>query len=107
MNIESKQEGFKKTFNTIVFSILSIPVFIYGVYCILTQEAINTTVAAGVVYNSSAVGTGLVYIGLAGLLFFGLALKDQETKMMFIFRAFGVIAASACILIGILYFGFI
>ena len=106
MNIERAQERFKSHLNTIVFTILALPLFIYGMYCIEAREAINTSVAAGVVYDSSAVGTGLVYVGLAGLLFFGLALKNKETRPLFIFRAFGFCIATGCILVGILYFGF-
>ena len=106
MSIEIAQERFKSHLNTIVFTILALPPFVYGMYCIEAREAINTSVASGVVYDSSAVGTGLVYVGIAGLLFFGLALKDREAKPIFIFRAIGFIAAFCCILVGILYFGF-
>ncbi|MBX2821636.1 MAG: hypothetical protein KTR29_18200 [Rhodothermaceae bacterium] len=107
MSIERAQERFKNHLNTIVFTILALPLFIYGMYCIEAKKAISTSVAAGVVYGSSAVGTGLVYVGLAGLLFFGLALRDKEEKPIFIFRAFGFIIAVGCILVGILYFGFV
>jgi|GEM_PF-6325132 len=106
MSIELAQERFKSHLNTIVFTVLALPLFVYGIYCIEAQQAINTSVAAGVAYDSSAVGTGLVYVGLAGLLFFGLALKDKEARPMFIFRACGFCIAIGCILVGILYFGF-
>ena len=109
MNIEREQERFKERLNTILYTILASPLFIYGLFCMLTKKAINfgKVSGTGVVYDASAVGIGLVYIGVAGLLFFGAALKHQETRPFFMFRAFGVFAAAVCLLMGILYFGFL